>query len=307
MRTIEQEDLAVNASLFQQQQTTLLQRFSLETNRELISLDEYHEFMRGLNTKQRQIVNFHRRWCKDAVMAMKKGEAIKPYRVFLSGPGGVCKSYVISLIRRDTVKLLLLSRQMEPEDVIVLLIAPTGVAAFNIQGMTLHSALLLGTSKFSSQPLTQHTENKTNLQLLIIDEISMVGSNMLFQIHKQLQQLKGKGDDTTFGDTSILAVGDLYQLRPVAQPHIFAQVGDTYARLHRSGSLWIDEFKMIELDEIMRQKDDSRFAQLLCRVRTATCTEEDIKVLESRTIKDDHPDHPHMYTLAIFTWMTKQA
>ena len=61
-------------------------------------------------------------------------------------------------------------------------------------------------------------------------------------------------------------------------------------------ALWIDEFKMIELDEIMRQKDDSRFAQLLCRVRTATCTEEDIKVLESRTIKDDHPDYPlHVY------------
>ena len=84
--------------------------------------------------------------------------------MFHSGLGGVGKSYVISLIRRDTVKLLLLSRQMEPEDVIVLLTAPTGVAAFNIHGMTLHSALPLGTSKFSSQPLTQdkqHTENKT--------------------------------------------------------------------------------------------------------------------------------------------------
>ena len=131
---------------------------------------------------------------------------------------------------------------MEPDDVIVLLTAPTGVAAFNIQGMTLHSVLLLGTSKFSSQPLTQDKLNTLrtklfNLQLLIIDEISIVGSNMLFQIHKRLQQLKGKGDDTTFGDISILAVGDLYQLQPVAQPHIFAQVGDAYARLHRSGSL----------------------------------------------------------------------
>ena len=114
---------------------------------------------------------------------------------------------------------------------------------------------------------------------------------MLLQIHKHLQQLKGKGDDTTFGDVSILAVGDLYQLRPVAQPHLFAQVGDAYARLHKSGSLWLDELKMIELDEIMRQRDDSQFAQLLCRVRTATCTDEDIKVLESRTITDDHPDY----------------
>ena len=50
---------------------------------------------------------------------MKKGEAVKPYRVFLSGPGGVGKSYVISLIHRDTVKLLRLSGQVEPEDVIV--------------------------------------------------------------------------------------------------------------------------------------------------------------------------------------------
>ena len=144
-----------NAALFQQQSAPLLQRFDLETNRELIPPDEYRELMRGLNTKQRQAVNFHRRWCKDAVIAMKKGEAIKPYRVFLSGPGGVGKSYVISLIHRDTVKLLRLSGQVEPEDVTVLLTAPTGVAAFNIQGMTVHSALLLGTAKFTIQPLTQ--------------------------------------------------------------------------------------------------------------------------------------------------------
>ena len=188
------------------------------------------------------------------------------------------------------MKLLCLSGQVEPEDVTVLLTAPTGVAAFNIQGMTVHSALLLGTSKFTTQPLTQDKLNTlrtklSNLQLLIIDEISMVGSNMLLQIHKRLQQLKGKGDDTTFGNNiSILAIGDLYQLRPVAQPHVFAQVGDAYARLHKSGSLWLDEFKMIELNEIMRQRD-KQFAQLLCRVLTATCTEEDIKVLESRTIR----------------------
>ena len=102
----------------------------------------------------------------------------------------------------------------------------------------------------------------------------------------------GKGDDSTFGDVSILAVGDLYQLRPVAQPHIFAQVRDAYARLHNSGSLWVDEFKMMELDEIMRQRGDSEFAQLLYRVRTATCTEEDMEVLKPRTITDDQPDYP---------------
>ena len=72
---------------------------------------------------------------------------------------------------------------------------------------------------------------------MIIDEICMIGSNMLLKIDKWLQQPKGKGDDTTFGAVSILAVGDLYQLQPVAQPHVFAQVGDAYARLHKSISL----------------------------------------------------------------------
>ena len=130
----------------------------------------------------------------------------------------------------------------------VLLTAPTGVAAFNIQGMTLHSALLLGTTKFSSQPLTHDKLMKlANLQLLIIDEISMVGSNMLLQIHRRLQQLKGSPDSTTFGNISILAVGDLYQLQPVAQPHVFGEVSDAYARLHSSGSLWIDEFSLLQL------------------------------------------------------------
>ena len=198
------------------------------------------------------------------------------------------------------MKLLRLSGQVQPDDVTVLLTAPTGVAAFNIQGMTVHSALLLNTSKFSNQPLTQDRLNTlrtklSNLQLLIIDEISMVGSNMLLQIHKRLPVIEGKRDESTFGDVSILAVGDLFQLQPVAQQHVFAQVSDAYARLHRSSSLWRDEFTMIELDEIMRQREDGQFAQLLCCVRTATCTEQDIDMLRSRGIENDDPNYPHNF------------
>ena len=59
--------------------------------------------MRGLNTKQRQAVDFRRKGCKEAVITIKKGQPIKPYRVSLSGPGGIGKS---SLVHRDSVKLL---------------------------------------------------------------------------------------------------------------------------------------------------------------------------------------------------------
>ena len=58
---------------------------------------------------------------------------------------------------------------------------------------------------------------------------------------------------------SILAVGDVFQLQPFVQLYVFAQVGDAYARLHGSGSLCRDEFSIIELDEIMRQRGDGQF------------------------------------------------
>ena len=161
---------------------------------------------------------FHRNWCKKAIIALKEGKPVEPYRVFLSGPGGVGRSHVIKLIHSDTLKFLKLSGTLEPDDVTVLLTAPTGVAAFNINGMTLHSAFLLGRSKHSSfQPLGHDRLNtlRSKLSKLIIDEVSMVGSNMLLEIHKQLQQIKGVLADVTFGGVSILAVGDVYQLPPV--------------------------------------------------------------------------------------------
>ena len=56
--------------------------------------------------------------------------------------------------------------------------------------------------------------------LLIIYEVSMVGLNMLLEIQKCLQQIKGVSPDTMFGGVSILAVRDLYQLPPVGQPPV---------------------------------------------------------------------------------------
>ena len=81
---------------------------------------------------------FNRLWCKQTVKALKHGTQIQPYKVFLSGPGGVGKSHVIRLIQSDTIRLIKQSGTVEPDDKLVLLTAPTGVAAFNVNGMTLH-------------------------------------------------------------------------------------------------------------------------------------------------------------------------
>ena len=106
---------------------------------------------------------------------------------------------------------------------------------------------------------------------VIIDEVSMVGSNML----QRLQQIKGVSDDKVFGGVSILAVGDLYP--PVGQSPLFSTVSDCYAQLYGSGSLW--HFLMLELTEVMRQRDDLAFSELLCRVRTSYRTNQIVKYI----------------------------
>ena len=306
---VSQEDLRDNANLLTSTTTNLQTRFESAANRNEIATDEYRRLLRELNVKQKAIVMFHRNWCKKAIIALKQGKPIEPYRVFLSGPGGVGKSHVIRLIHSDTLKFLRLSGTIEPDDVTVLLTAPTGVAAFNINGMTLHSTFLLGRSRYNGfQPLSHDKLNTlrtklSKLMLVIIDEVSMVGSNMLLEIHKRLQQIKGVLSDVTFGGVSILAVGDLYQLPPVGQSQLFSKVSDGYAQLYHSGSLWVDEFEMIELDEIMRQRGDSAFSELLCRVRTDTYTPADVDILKSRVITSDMPNYPthalHVYRLNV--------
>ena len=107
-----------------------------------------------------------------------------------------------------------------------------------------------------------------------------------------MQQIKGVTGETMFGNVGVLAVGDLYQLPPIGQPAIFDKVTDSYAQLYKSGSLWIDEFEMLELDEIMRQKNDIRFTELLCRMRKAECTIEYIELFNSCEITENCTNYP---------------
>ncbi|KAK4317103.1 hypothetical protein Pmani_011785 [Petrolisthes manimaculis] len=206
--------------------------------------------------------------------------------------GGVGKSHVIKLIHYETMSILKLSRGFEPDEV------PALLAAFNIDDMVLHSALSFGVGdkRKEYQALSSDKANTLRthlgkLRLLIIDEISMVGSDMLCTIHRRLEEIARRQEsDTRFGGVSILAVGDLHQLQPVGQSHVFSEPTDAFARLHRS--LWKEKFEMIELTKSIRQKNDRAFSEILERVRTASCTAADIAILKSRQIEDDNPNYP---------------
>lgn len=75
----------------------------------------------------------------------------------------------------------------------------------------------------------------------------------------------------------------MFQLRPVLANHVFALPTVTLARLH--GSLWIELFQLVELTEIMRQRDDQPFAELLNRARYCELTKDDKQILKSREVE----------------------
>lgn len=102
-----------------------------------------------------------------------------------------------------------------------MLVAPTGIAAYNLKATKIHSALSIGTEiKLLYTPLGEEKLNTLRstlgqLQILIIDEISMVDHKLLTYIHGRLRQIKQTGTFAPFGNVSVVAVGDHFQLGPV--------------------------------------------------------------------------------------------
>ena len=123
-------------------------KYKAEALKDTMSAEEYCLMMTNLNKEQCEIIMFNRKWMKECIVKMKRGQVPESYKIFLSGPGGTGKSHVIKMICYDNVKLFCRfyicsgddGMQSSTEDVITLLCAYTGTAAFNINGMTLHSA-----------------------------------------------------------------------------------------------------------------------------------------------------------------------
>ena len=261
-------------------------RCAIESCNPQITPDQAQSMMRKLNEKQRQLFNYVSKWCDDKARDL----TVPPFHIFLTGGAGTGKSHVINCIKYYAQKAF--SRITEStEDVTVLLLAHTGTAAFNISGETICSALKIGTSLSDYKPLAEDSLNTLrtryqHLQLVIIDEISMVSVPQLSYIHGRLQQIKGTSQTSYFGNVSILAVGDFYQLPPVCPPTPLCFPNKEILK-----DLWNSLFQKVELTEIMRQRNDAVFANMLNRLRVRKqdepLQETDIKLLESRTVKEN--------------------
>jgi hypothetical protein len=270
---------------------------------------EYHSLVRSLNAKQRLLHDFICEWCHEVSISNTTMTKAKPFYIFLSGGGGVGKSHTINAVYQAVYHALHTVGD-NPEKIVALLTASTGCAAFNISGMTLHSALCLprrerrGHAEYT--PLSQDRLNTLrvnleHLKVLIIDEVSMVGAETLLHVERRLREIMGipnTDSETIFGGISILAVGDLLQLPPVADAAVFQpSKHDRMSRLY--GSLWQNNFRLLELTEVQRQIGDPSFADILNRVRQGNKEPQDMAKLNTRVIKTDDAQYPksilHIY------------
>ena len=246
-----------------------------------LSEKDFLELVSKLNIKQREIFTH--------IVHSITTKPEEQLCVFITGGAGVGKSVVIRTLYQSLHRMRCSKSGQDPEDIRILLCAYTGLAAYNIQGSTLHNAFCIEPNKtLKYKALSDDKRNTLRtkyryLSVLIIDEVSMVGNAMLSFLYLRLQEIKGNREP--FGGVHIVLVGDLFQLRPVGDGWIFVNHSGDYASL--APNLWQTYFTMFELTEIMRQKNDTPFAELLNRIREGRQTEEDLQVLSSRSITSD--------------------
>ncbi|XP_071153509.1 uncharacterized protein [Mytilus edulis] len=233
----------------------------IEIRQTLFPGPQMKTFIQQLNTEQRGIFYRIRQWCIDKVNSKDP----EPFRVFINGGAGTGKSHLIKCIYYEMNKILS-PHSANPDDIVVLLTAPTATAAYNIGGTTLHQAFSLPKSLhlpyiyLRDDAINKLRSKLQNLSILIIDEISMVGQPVLLYISERLRQIK-QSRNALFGNICVIAVGDFYQLPPVKQKSLYNLKPDSQF------PLWSSNFSIVELKQIMRQKDDIMFAQLLNRLR----------------------------------------
>lgn len=181
--------------------------------------------------------------------------------VFITGPGGCGKTYTL-----DRIKYWALKRRIN-----FACLAPTGIAAYNIGGSTLHSFFPIDRKIYPSQKKNLRKKFQS-LDLLIIDEISMVGCNLASAIDNILSEYIDCLD--IFGGIQVVVSGDFFQLPPVKDKMLFGT------------DLWRDlRLRRYDFTVPMRQRNDLRFFNLLNRIRVGDITDSDIDLLKKRDIE----------------------
>lgn len=224
--------------------------------------------------------------------------------IFLTGKAGTGKTTFLRNLQNKTYKRMVV-------------VAPTGVAAINAGGQTIHSFFqlpfgpqipedaqrgLMAEGKTSAKVLASQYQklNKTklnimrSLNLLVIDEISMVRADVLDAIDAVLR--RARRSQKPFGGVQLLMIGDVHQLAPVAKPDEWEILAPFYQSVYFFGSHVLQKapYLCVELDHIYRQHDED-FITLLNKVRDNQMDAECLRLLNSRYLPEFTPNDREGY------------
>lgn len=204
--------------------------------------------------------------------------------LFLTGKAGTGKTTFLREVVRYTKKKCIV-------------LAPTGIAAVNAGAMTIHSFFQFGLGPFVQgviEPKSDFRINKSklelirHLQLLIIDEVSMVRADLMDHIDVELRRIRR--NSKPFGGVQLLMIGDLQQLPPIAHGGEDELLRQYYKTLYffSSAALKSMKYSCIELKNVYRQTD-RHFIDILNHARNCTLTIQDISDLNARYIPGFSP------------------
>ncbi len=212
--------------------------------------------------------------------------------IFLTGKAGTGKTTFLHRLREESLKRMVV-------------VAPTGVAAINAKGVTIHSffqlpfgPILPGNGMVQNQFSRKFSKIKINiiksLDLLIIDEISMVRADLLDGIDQVLKRFRDR--NKPFGGVQLLMIGDLQQLSPVIKDDEWQLLKQHYSTRFFFGSKAFQESNAlaIELKHIYRQ-EDAEFIKILNEIRNNTLTSASSEKLNRRYLPNFNPSADEGY------------
>ncbi len=210
--------------------------------------------------------------------------------IFLTGKAGTGKTTFLQKLKKKSSKRIIVT-------------APTGVAAINAGGVTLHSFFQLPFGPYLPDRTRSYSQYRfsrekisiiKSLDLLIIDEISMVRADLLDGVDSVLRRYRRS--NLPFGGVQLLMIGDIFQLPPVVKEGEWQLLRHHYDSPYFFSSSALNETELIciELKHIYRQ-DDDRFIDLLNRVRDSNLDAMSLKDLNSRVRPDFMPSDEEGY------------
>ncbi len=207
--------------------------------------------------------------------------------IFLTGKAGTGKTTFLKNLRKTCFK----------RNVVV---APTGVAAINANGVTIHSFFQVSFGPFLPNLQSKDTSFKKfskekiriirGLDLLIIDEISMVRADLLDAIDDVLRRYRPGARNIPFGGVQLLMIGDLQQLPPVCKDEEWELISQYYSTPYFFSSLALNksQFLTINLKKVFRQRDEN-FIKILNNIRNNTIDTPTYQELNKRYIPNFNP------------------